>query len=169
MKRLMFLAVGLCLVVANLFFYQWYDRSHISSDLRRTLEAGCDMHASLDEVDGYTHTARMQLRTKRDREIFEQFEEAWSVLRKGNEFSQEVEAHVNETAREIQLMGRATTLAELNTMRWQIDADMERDRKDCNKSNQNLLEAMKQFRALLKNLDLPIPSSINDPKGSPCK
>ncbi len=53
---------------------------HLSDDVRRLLVAANDEHASQMETREYTAQARPLVRTKRDREVLEQFETALALL-----------------------------------------------------------------------------------------
>src|SRR5208283_3114742 len=84
-------------VTGGYFLYQ----HHLSDDLRRLLIAANDEHASQMETREYTAQARPLVRTKRDREVLEQFETALALLNSLQEDMQEDAEEIEDNKRNL--------------------------------------------------------------------
>ena len=77
MKKAVGISVGTLVVLSGVFAsYQLYETRHLSSDLKRTLTAATDEHATEADLRSYFHDARLQVHTKKDEEILQKFEKA---------------------------------------------------------------------------------------------
>jgi hypothetical protein len=78
----------------------WYlYQHHLSDDVRRLLVAANDEHASQAETHEYTAQVRPLVRTKRDREVVEQFETALALLDRYQEDQREDEEQLDKNER----------------------------------------------------------------------
>jgi hypothetical protein len=76
------LIVGLTLsALGGWVLYQ----NHLSGDLRVSLVAASDPTASEADILSYLRTARLQIRTKKDGEMFAKFEQIYQLLTDANE------------------------------------------------------------------------------------
>jgi len=95
---LLFLAIGLLCFRA----YETYEWHYLSSGLKRTLGAGMDSTATQSDIASYMRDARLQVRTKRDAQVLQKFEEC---LRQINEVAEIEQGHFDETLKSIKSRG----------------------------------------------------------------
>lgn len=91
MKKVAGIFVGTLVVLSGGFAgYQLYETRHLSSDLKRTLTAATDEHATEADLRSYFHDARLQVHTKKDEEVLQKFEKAAQLAANSTEISGQV-------------------------------------------------------------------------------
>lgn len=88
----------------------WYlYQHHLSDDVKRLLVAANDEHASQAETRQYVTQARPLVRTKRDRDVLEQFETALALVDRSQEEQREDEEEIENNKRNLSATNLETT------------------------------------------------------------
>lgn len=132
MKKALFIGAILFLVggcFGGYFLYQ----HHLSGDVKRLLVAANDEHASEMEVRQYVAQARPLVRTRKDREVLNQFEEVLTLL-----------TSVQDDQR--------TDSEEFNQMMRSL-SDMESETDECMGEFHRLIRISRSYGTLPKEID----------------
>lgn len=84
-KLTIFGVLIVAIIAGGFYAYQFYQGHHLSSDLRRTLTAGMDPSATEADEHVYIRDARLQIRTRKDAMVLNQFETCFRLFKDAEE------------------------------------------------------------------------------------
>jgi hypothetical protein len=92
MRRLLGLIDVAMTVGCGVASYHWYDKHHVSADLRRTITAALDASATDSDIRTYTRDARLQVHTTKDAALLSEFEQVVELGNRIDEMKRDTES-----------------------------------------------------------------------------
>lgn len=171
LRILGYILPALVLLALGIVSHYMYER-HLTGDFKRDMIAASDTEESLIEMDSYLHQARLDMRTKRDRELLERFEKAKRLMETASEAGSRVLIEMNglqDQAKAVQadlsqqrkVEDSASVDLKANIMKEEFKKRLAGYMAEGEVSKTQMRDALNAFKIIRIELGLPKSDSLN--------